>query len=1306
MRHNRGGRVPASLLALGGSCWLTGCGSDVLPAAPEERAQANAGADEPAPIEAVEAELAVSLGARHAAWIADRSRRARRLEQGLDHGRDRARQSVDPHGPGRALERATGGVAVTLPEVADRAFSLREQSSGLGIGVSLVGARPVARQPIDGFAVYARGADVDATLVLRAGELGVEDFIAFAEPPEEPAVQYRVELDDAVAGLRWVEHTLEFVDASGAPRLRVARPYLVGADGMVTNAELAVVGCAVDARPAAPWGRPPVPPGAETCGVRVSWDATRVVYPALLDPVWSSAASMNEARASFGSVSLGGGRVLAAGGASSPEGGAVASAELYDPATDTWSVTGSLNAARRAFTLTAHTLPDGSSGAIAVGGDGSEGALASTELYDPATGSWSLGPELSVAYAGHAAARLDDGALLVAGGSVSTSASLLAADGSSWQAAGELHADEPGSSLTALSVGGAILIGPNAPNAQRYSPLERSWRVAGEPALARASHTATRLLDGRVLLVGGNASQLVELYDPSSDGFSFTGATNTPHFAHTATLLADGRVVVVGGVASGGAGGTEIYDPTWGTWVPGSGTSETRFLHRAERVDDDRLLAFGGIDAATVSPGSGATEDVPLASVAELAAPRPATTISEYKLPARLDPDVTRSTLTELWASVTRPATLADGQRYPLLVFLHGNHATCGSGENPRQDDDCSYTQSGVCPEGYVVVPSHRGYDYVTTELAAHGFIVVSVNANRGINCGGGEDGDFGFNLARGRLLLQHLRYLADLNRGTRATPESIGVSLQGKLDFSELGMMGHSRGGEGVRAAYEQYRDPESPWPRRIGPVNFRALFEIGPVDGQSSRVLNADGTTWTVLLPMCDGDVSDLQGVKPFDRMLGLVSEQRESPKSTFTAWGTNHNFFNTEWQQSDSFGCTDHRPLFRDDFGVTGSAEQRQIGLRSLLTFFVANVGADHNPVLNELFDPTSALESGTRVDRGHTPSLRPNRGVTLEDFSGVTGVSARGAPMVIQSLSLSHEAVPEHDFRLRGARIDWLATASGEPPSPTDERYLELPVSTRPEGIDLSHYTHLEFRAGRGGADDLLAPSPLLVQLVNATGSLSEPLEASAFGMRLDGPVGGPYNTHVVLQTARLPLSAFAGATLPALRGVRFSFPDPRGASLYLASVRASLGTASLSPIQGDTGRGRPKTTPLLPGVPGVGDVANASQVIPGASPPARRQRNVEGNVVVGWRALEPRRVDIELSAGQAFQALDDQLMLQLGPVQSSQSRHPDGDLKRVVFTLEASDFLAVPDGERLLVRYATGNAIEWDFGALDKSVTTP
>src|SRR5213593_4486772 len=59
-----------------------------------------------------------------------------------------------------------------------------------------------------------------------------------------------------------------------------------------------------------------------------------------------------------------------------------------------------------------------------------------------------------------------------------------------------------------------------------------------------------------------------------------------------------------------------------------------------------------------------------------------ATTSSEYKLPASIDPDVATELATELWARVYRPVSLANAP-FPLVVFLHGNHATCGRFEAP-----------------------------------------------------------------------------------------------------------------------------------------------------------------------------------------------------------------------------------------------------------------------------------------------------------------------------------------------------------------------------------------------------------------------------------------------------------------------------------------------------------------------------------------------------------------------------------------------------------------------------------------------
>ncbi len=57
-----------------------------------------------------------------------------------------------------------------------------------------------------------------------------------------------------------------------------------------------------------------------------------------------------------------------------------------------------------------------------------------------------------------------------------------------------------------------------------------------------------------------------------------------------------------------------------------------------------------------------------------------ATTSAEYRFDAKVDADVLGDRMTEVWAQVYRPETLAPNEKHPVLVFLHGNHGTCGRG--------------------------------------------------------------------------------------------------------------------------------------------------------------------------------------------------------------------------------------------------------------------------------------------------------------------------------------------------------------------------------------------------------------------------------------------------------------------------------------------------------------------------------------------------------------------------------------------------------------------------------------------------
>src|SRR5574338_1705104 len=254
----------------------------------------------------------------------------------------------------------------------------------------------------------------------------------------------------------------------------------------------------------------------------------------------------------------------------------------------------------------------------------------------------------------------------------------------------------------------------------------------------------------------------------------------------------------------------------------------------------------------------------------------------------------------ELHASIHYPTNLPAGP-YPVILFLHGRHATCFKGS--------SQLLQWPCTKGALPIPSYQGYDYTSEVLASHGYVVVSVSAN-GVNAVDNSVFDLGA-LARAELLQKHLDILKTFNT-TGGAP--FGTKFVGKLDLTRVGTMGHSRGGEGVVRHYVLNNELGAPY-------GIKAVFPLAPTDFSRFVVNNA---ALDVLLPYCDGDVSDLQGVHFYDDVRYNVPGDL-APKHYVLVMGANHNFYNTVWSPSSPFpGATNDWLTF-----VTGGHSDSQCG-----------------------------------------------------------------------------------------------------------------------------------------------------------------------------------------------------------------------------------------------------------------------------------------------------------------------------------------------------------------------------------------
>ena len=300
------------------------------------------------------------------------------------------------------------------------------------------------------------------------------------------------------------------------------------------------------------------------------------------------------------------------------------SSQLLAQSAGTFVRTGDMTTPR--LTETATLLLDGK--VLITGGLAGESAgglaLGSAELYDPATGTFSPTGNMKNARAGHAATRLADGRILITGGYSGTEAEIYDPATATFATAGNMTSSRSFHAAVLLNSGKVLITGghpldgstPSTASAEIYDPECGVFTSASDMTVPRYDHKATLLPDGSVLIVPGSDGAdyaTAEVFDPRSGGFTslpFTGSLGL--VAATSNLLPNGKVLQTLQVAECDIN-TQLsnsYDPATATFAAGPEMNSPHCQQVSTVLPDGTVLIVGSLDDATGANPSAETYDI------------------------------------------------------------------------------------------------------------------------------------------------------------------------------------------------------------------------------------------------------------------------------------------------------------------------------------------------------------------------------------------------------------------------------------------------------------------------------------------------------------------------------------------------------------------------------------------------------------------------------------------------------------------------------------------------------------------------
>jgi hypothetical protein len=302
---------------------------------------------------------------------------------------------------------------------------------------------------------------------------------------------------------------------------------------------------------------------------------------------------------------------------------------------------------------------------------------------------------------------------------------------------------------------------------------------------------------------------------------------------------------------------------------------------------------------------------------------------------------------------------------FPLVLIVHGNH-------NPLDYSD-------------------PGYGYLGELLASRGFILVSVDENF-INGGlrGESDG-------RAWLLLKHLEVWKHWN-------DSSAGPFSHKVDMNNIGLMGHSRGGEAVGIAASFNRLSHYPDDANVKfnfNFNIKSVFAIAPVDGQyrpAGVPTPIENVNYMVIHGSHDGDVSSFNGLRAFQRI--KFTDGKPWFKAAWYVYRANHGQWNTVWGNKDN-GPRSGRYL--DLRGLITEEEQRQFSKVTIGAFLEATLHgkSEYLPMFRDHRVAGGWLPKTMYITRFQESGFKPL--ATFDEDVDVTTGSVPGVTISADSLA---------------------------------------------------------------------------------------------------------------------------------------------------------------------------------------------------------------------------------------------------------------------------------------------------------------